>query len=171
MERVVGVVVGRGESRGNGQGGVDGRGGNVLVQAGRGGEVVRAVRPQPQVLAHPTRRRFSAEYKLGVLRQADACSEPGEIGALLGREGLYSSNLTKWRHQREEALLGALCPKQRRPKPSEADAAERRVAQLEREKERLSGRLAEAELIIEFQQEVAALLGVSLRSQESDESR
>jgi len=115
MERVVGVVVGRGESRGNGQGGVDGRGGNVLVQAGRGGEVVRAVRPQPQVLAHPTRRRFSAEYKLGVLRQADACSEPGEIGALLGREGLYSSNLTKWRHQREEALLGALCPKSAGP--------------------------------------------------------
>ena len=171
MERVVGVVVERGETRGNRHGDVVEPGGDVLRQAGRAGEVVTGVRGQPEVLAHPTRRRFSGEYKLGILRQADACGEPGEIGALLRREGLYSSNLTKWRRQREEGLLGALSPKQRGPKPSQAELAERRVAQLERERERLSRRLAEAELIIEFQKKVGALLGVPLRSPESDESR
>jgi len=72
MERVVGVVVGKGVSRGNGQGSVDERGGNVLAQVGRGCEVVTAVRPQPEVLEHPIRRRFSAECNLGIRRQADA---------------------------------------------------------------------------------------------------
>lgn len=171
MERVVGVVVERGESRGNGQGSMKERGGNVVGQAGGAGEVVTAVRPQPEVLEHATRRRFSAEYKLSILSQADACSEAGESGALLRREGLYSSNLTKWRRQREEGLLGALSPRRRGPKPSDAEAAERRIAQLEREKERLSRRLAEAEMIIDFQKKVAVLLGVTLRSPESDESR
>ena len=171
MERVVGVVVERGESRGNGQGSMKERRGNVVGQAGGTGEVVTAVRPQSEVLAHATRRRFSAEYKLSILSQADACTETGEIGALLRREGLYSSNLTKWRRQREEGLLGALSPRRRGPKPSDAEAAERRIAQLEWEKERLSRRLAEAEMIIDFQKKVAVLLGVTLRSPESDESR
>ena len=72
MERVVGVVVGRGVSHGNGQDSVDEPGGKVVVQAGRVGAVVRAVRPQPEVLERPTRRRFSGEYRLGILRQADA---------------------------------------------------------------------------------------------------
>jgi transposase len=160
MERVVGVVVDEGVSRGNGQG-----------QAGRAGSAVGTERPHSEVLAHATRRRFSAEYKLSILRQVDAYAETGEIGALLRREGLYSSNLAKWRRQREEGVLGALSPRPRGPKVNEVEAAERRIAQLEREKERLSRRLAEAELIIEFQKKVAALLGVPLRSPESDESR
>ena len=170
MERVVGVVVDKGVSRGNGQDGLDGAGGGGQGQAGRGGTMLRGERPQAEVLEHATRRRFSAEYKLGILRQADACTGAGEIGALLRREGLYSSCLTKWRRQREEGLLGAFSPRQRGPKMNEAEAAERRIAQLEREKERLSRRLVEAELIIEFQKKVAALLGVPLRSPESDES-
>jgi transposase len=120
---------------------------------------VNAGRPQSEVLEHATRRRFSAEYKLGILRQLDACTRPGEIGALLRREGLYSSCLTKWRRQRVEGVLGALSPRQRGPKPNEAEAAERRIAQLEREKERLSRRLAEAELIIEFQKKLVRCSG------------
>jgi transposase-like protein len=99
MERVVGVVVDSSVSRGNGQ-----------SQAGHAGSAVGSERPRPEVLEHATRRRFSAEYKLGILRQADACTGAGEIGALLRREGLYSSNLTKWRRQREEGLLGAFSP-------------------------------------------------------------
>lgn len=159
MERVVGVVVDKGVSRGNGQG-----------QAGHSGSAMGTGRPQPEVLEQATRRRFSAEYKLGILRQADGCTGAGEIGALLRREGLYSSCLTRWRRQREEGVLGGLSPRPRGPKVNEMEAAQRRIAQLEREKERLARRLAEAELIIEFQKKVAALLGVPLRSPESDES-
>jgi len=157
-------------SRGKGQGSLDEPGGNGLGEAGHAGSVVGSERPQPEVLEQATRRRFSAEYKLGILRQADACTGAGEIGALLRREGLYSSCLARWRRQREEGVLGALSPRPRGPKVNEAEAAERRIVQLEREKERLSRRLAEAELIIGFQKKVAALLGVPLRSPESDES-
>ena len=171
MERVVGVTVDRGESVGNGQGGDDGAGGSGLVRQGRGVAVPSQPRPDPELLEHATRRQFSAEYKLGILRRAEACTEPGEIGALLRREGLYSSSLAKWRRQREAGLLSALSPRPRGPKSDEAEAAERRVAQLERENGRLARRLAEAEMIIEFQKKVASLLGVPMRSPESDESR
>ena len=121
----------------------------------------------PEVEARPKRRRFTAEYKLRVLRQADACKEPGAIGALLRREGLYSSHLVQWRRQREEAAQAQLKSRKRGPKPKLQDP---RVKELERETARLERRLKRAETIIEIQKKAAELLGIPLRNLDSDEN-
>jgi len=113
-----------------------------------------AIGPDPEVAERATRRRFGAEYKLSLLREADACSELGEIGALLRREGLYSSCLTQWRRQREEGSLGALSPKKRGRRRAAGDPLAGRIVQLERENQLLQRRLAEAELIIQFQKKL-----------------
>lgn len=117
-----------------------------------------------EVVAKAVRRRFSAEYKLRILEEAEACSS-GEIGALLRREGLYSSHLTTWRRQREAGQLAGLTPKKRGPKPNpEAEELKR----LRKENERLQVRLQQAEAIIEAQKKLAQLFGLSSTS-ESDE--
>lgn len=123
--------------------------------------------PDPELAARPKRRQFTAEYKLRVLREADACKGPGEIGALLRREGLYSSHLVLWRRQREEAAQLQLKARKRGPKVRVQDP---RVKQLEREKARLERRLKRAELIIEIQKKAAALMGIPLKSLDSDEN-
>ena len=102
------------------------------------------------------RRRFTAEYKLQILRQADACSKPGEIGVLLRREGLYSSLLTEWRRQRERGSLQALDRPRGRPK---ADPREAQIAALQRRLERAERELEKARRVIEVQGNVSALLG------------
>jgi transposase len=112
--------------------------------------------PDPQVIPKAERRRFSAEYKQRILAEADACTERGQIGALLRREGLYSSHLDKWRKQRQRGVLQALTPQKRGPKP-DPQAAE--IAQLRRENEQLRTRLQRAEHIIEVQKKLAELLG------------
>ena len=106
------------------------------------------------------RRRFSATYKLEILQEADACSEPGEIGALLRREGLYSSHLSKWRQQREEGALEGLKPKKRGRKARPRNPLTRRVAELERDNERLRRKLEQAETIIEVQKKLSRILGM-----------
>ena len=111
--------------------------------------------PDPEVVPKAKRRRFSAEYKLRILREADACDKPGEIGALLRREGLYSSLLSDWRRQRDDGALAGLSAKKRGPKPT---PEARRVADLERENARLRHRLEQAETIVEVQKKLAALL-------------
>lgn len=132
-----------------------------------GAEITGAVltgvaRPESEVAEKPVRRRFTAEYKLRILREADGCGAPGQLGALLRREGLYSSHLTEWRRQRERGTLAALAPKPRgRPGPKPHPAA-RRVAELERENTRLQRRLQQAEAIIEVQKKVSELLGIPL---------
>ena len=114
--------------------------------------------PDPEVAATATRRQFTRDYKLSILRQADACRQPGEIGALLRREGLYSSNLTAWRKQRDEgALVGEARrrgPKSRRPDP--------RQLELERENRRLRRDLEKAHLVINLQKKLATALGIPL---------
>ena len=124
--------------------------------------------PDPEVAEKPKRRRFSAKYKLDILRQADACKEQGELGKLLRREGLYSSHLTTWRRQVEDGSLKALAPKKRGRKPDK-DRKSKREVQLERENRRLRKKLEQAETIIEIQKKVAALLGNPIESPESDE--
>ena len=104
------------------------------------------------------RRTFTAKYKLKILAEADGCSKPGEIGALLRREGLYSSHLTKWRRLREEGALAGLTPKKRGRKPRPVDPQARRVAELERENARLQRKLEQAETIIEVQKKLSRLL-------------
>jgi transposase-like protein len=110
----------------------------------------------PEVSATARRRRFTAEYKRGILEEADRCG-PGQVGALLRREGLYSSHLTTWRKQREAALRSGLAPRKRGRKPQYNPLAER-VAELERDNARLRGDLEKAEIIIEVQKKVATLL-------------
>jgi transposase-like protein len=118
-----------------------------------------ALAPDPEVVEKAGRRRFTAKYKLQVLEEADRC-EPGEIGALLRREGLYSSHLTTWRRQRKAGALAALTPHKRGRKGQAKDPQGQRVAELEREVERLRQRLLQAETIIEVQKKVSLLLGI-----------
>ena len=127
-----------------------------------------AVLPDPEVVEKAGRRRFTAKYKLGVLEKADRC-EPGEIGALLRREGLYSSHLTTWRRQREMGALAGLAPVKRGRKARTVDAQGQRVVALQRENERLRQRLVQAETIIEVQKKVSSLLGITLNPPKSEE--
>ena len=120
----------------------------------------------PEVGVKAERRRFTAEYKLRVLEEADACHQPGEVGALLRREGLYSSHLTTWRQQRDRGALQGLAPAKRGRK-SDPQAAE--IARLKRENEQLRAKLERAELIIDVQKKVSQMLG--LPATESDEAR
>ncbi len=117
--------------------------------------------PDPEVLVRAKRRRFTAEYKLQVLDETDACRELGEIAALLRREGLYSSHLTAWRRARREGALGAL-GKQRGPKGRRRDPVVRENEQLRKENARLQQRLKQAEIILEIQKKASELLGIPL---------
>jgi len=119
----------------------------------------KRARPNPEVVEQAKRRRFSAKYKLSILEQVDACTEPGQIGALLRREGLYYSNLTDWRRQRENWSLKGLAPKKRGPRPDPDKELVKRIAKLEKENLRLADKLEKAELIIDVQKKVARLLG------------
>ena len=115
-----------------------------------------------EVSARAERRRFTAEYKRKILKEADACSRHGELGALLRREGLYSSHLAAWRRAREQGGVAALSPKRRGPQAKVADPRDKRIVELERENRRLQARLERAEALIEVQKKVAALLGKEL---------
>jgi len=118
--------------------------------------------PNPEVPEKPERRRFTAQYKLDILRQADLSREPGSLGALLRREGLYSSNLTTWRRQREEGTLAALKPKQRGRKAAASNPVALENERLRKENIRLARRLQQAELIIDVQKKVSQILGITL---------
>ena len=120
--------------------------------------------PQTEVVPKAKRRTFSAQYKLRILEEYERCTTPGHRGALLRREGLYSSNLTTWRRQRDQGQIGALSPKKRGPKPAPEAALTREVARLQKENERLERKLKQAELIIEVQKKVSALLGIDLEA-------
>lgn len=127
--------------------------------------------PDPEVPEKKRRRKFTAKYKLHILAEADTCTEPGQLGALLRREGLYSSNLTTWRRQRRKGLLTAMTPKKRGRRKTETNPLVPRVAQLERDNRRLQQKLKQAELIIEAQKKMAEILGISQALHESDESK
>ena len=115
-----------------------------------------------QVTATPRRRRFTAKYKLEIVRQADACTKSGELGALLRREGLYSSHLTDWRRARERGEL-LRPPKVGRPRKT-ADPGAKHIAELERQLAKATARAEHAEALVELQKKVAALLGRPLES-------
>lgn len=123
--------------------------------------VARARAISPEVPAQAARRRYSAEYKLKILAQYDNCQNSGEVGALLRREGLYSSHLTKWRRQRADGQLAALAPQKRGRKHQVANPLAAEVARLQRENERLTKKLHQAETIIEVQKKISQLLGIA----------
>lgn len=122
--------------------------------------IERTPAPDPEVVPKVRRRRFTAEYKLRILREADACTKPGQIGALLRREGLYSSHLSEWSRRRDKGFLTAAGETRRGRKAKPVDPSAKRVAELERENRRLSEKLRKAEIIIDFQKKVQALLNL-----------
>ena len=128
------------------------------------GSAAAAARPDPEVAAKPKRRQFTAEYRLRILEEADRCTEPGEVGQLLRREGLYSSHLTAWRKARRNGALRGLASKKRGAKPQARNPLEPKVRQLEAEVTRLEGELHKAHTILDVQEKVAGLLGFRLES-------
>ena len=128
----------------------------------------RQAAPSTEVLGKANRRQFSASYKLRILREADDC-ERGELGALLRREGLYSSHLKNWRRQRDEGALQGLKPKKRgrkgktqSPEAKRIAELERKLAKVEREKNRLEAKLKRADLMLDLQKKVSEILGIPL---------
>lgn len=132
----------------------------VTPSAGGAEEPFMMSPPDPEVPEKKARRKFTAKYKLQILQEADACTEPGKLGAFLRSKGLYSSNLTTWRRQRDEGLLDALSPKKRGRKEKEKNPLAPRVAELERETRKLTRKLKRAEAIIEFQKKISEILGI-----------
>ena len=127
----------------------------------------RATDPDPEVSATAQRRRFPAEYRLRILKKADACKKPGEVGALLRREGLYSSLLTNWRRLREAGALREMRGRRRGATPRPVDP---RVKQLEAENRRLQRKLQRAETIIALQTQVAEIQWIPLTRLDDDET-
>jgi transposase len=121
--------------------------------------------PEVEVVAKAERRRFTAEYKRRIVREADRRTKPGEIGALLRREGLYSSHLVTWRAARDRGELEGLSPKKRGPKVAPPDPRDKRIAEQEREITRWQKRAERAEAFVEVQKKVAALLGTPFESE------
>jgi transposase len=122
----------------------------------------------PEVVAKASRRRFTVDYKLKILHQADACHQTGELGALLRREGLYSSSLALWRQQRQQGILTGLTPRTRGRKPNPQSQLVLDNEQLRRQNQRLSKRLQQAEIIIEFQKKLAEALGIPLKGESNE---
>ena len=127
----------------------------------------RGAEADPEVVARPTRRRFSAEEKARIVREADLCTERGAIGALLRREGVYASHLASWRKQMRDHGVEGLAAKKRGPAPKAKPSA--REVELERKTRKLEKELAKAKAVIEFQKKVHELLGIPLKQHEFDE--
>ncbi len=127
-------------------------------------------RPSSEVLEKPVRRRFTVEYKARILAEAEACTQPGALGELLRREGLYSSHLATWRRQRDGGALAGLTPKRRGRKTKGKNPLAEEVARLQRENQRLKEQLRQAELIIDVQKKVSEMLNIPLSNPGSEEA-
>ena len=123
-------------------------------------------RTETEVVTRASRRSFSAKYKKRICDQANACTRPGELGALLRREGLHSSTVRRWRLQRDEGILGGLKAKKRGPKPVTETEHKLELAGKQKRIDQLEKKLERAEMIIDVQKKVSVLLGVSLNEEE-----
>lgn len=123
---------------------------------------------ETEVTAKATRRKFSAEYRARILREAEGCTERGALGALLRREGLYSSHLMKWREQAARGALAGLAPKKRGPEAKVIDVRDKRIVELERENAKLSRRIERAEALVELQKKVSQLMGIALPTKDEE---
>jgi len=132
-------------------------------------EASASPRPDPEVVASAKRRTFNAEYKLGILAEADAAAQPGAIGALLRRESLYSSHLATWRRERRTGILKGLTPHKRGPK-SKRNPQEEEIQKLRKDNQRLTEQLRRAEIVIDVQKKVGALLGWPLPKADPEET-
>lgn len=115
-----------------------------------------------EVVTRKKRRNYTVSYKLSILEQADACNKPGEVGALLRKEGLYSSSLTKWRREREQGILSALNSKKRGKKPIVKNPDEAENQALRKKNAELKKQLEQAELILDFQKKASQIYGIVL---------
>lgn len=151
--------------------GVNGASGRVAERAvgersgAAAGRRVAEAAPDPELLERPRRRRFTAEYKLRIVQQAEACTQPGEVGELLRREGLYSSHLSSWRQQRDAGALAALAKPRGRKKAHPLQAEN---AKLRQRAERAEAELLKARKVIEVQGNVSALLAELLEANSAD---
>ena len=128
------------------------------------------IRPDPEVSEKKPRRRFTAQYKLRILEEADGCDKLGQIGVLLRREGLYSSNLSSWRKQKQKDLLQAMSPQKRGRKQKERNPLSQQVARLEKENRRLKEKLIKAEAIIDIQKKISDILDISQNQEDGSKS-
>jgi len=126
--------------------------------------------PNPEVDPKSVRRRFSAKYKRSILNRADQCKHSGEVGALLRREGLFSSHLSNWRRLRDQGALAGLSSKKRGPKPDPVAEERRKIARLEKENKRLQVKLKKAQTIIEFQKKLSEILEIPMDSCQMDKT-
>ena len=133
------------------------------------GSEVKTVVPNPEVPEKARRRSHTAEYKRRILKEAEVCKEQGQVGALLRREGLYYSNLTDWRRQAERGTLDGLSSKKRGPKARKLDPSVRRIAEQEKEIQKLQVRLRKAELIIDAQKKIAEIFQLSRDQKEGED--
>ena len=123
---------------------------------------------ETEVVARAQRRQFSTKYKLRMCTEAEQCTKPGELGALLRREGLHSSTVRRWRNKRDEGMLGA--PRKRGPKPTPDTELKSELAKQKKRISQLEKKLKRAEMIIDVQKKVSALLGVSLDAIDEEEN-
>ena len=131
--------------------------------------MVNGIEPQEtEVVAKAKRRSFTAQYKRDIFRRVDACMEPGAIGALLRKEGLFSSHLTAWRREVEQRELQALEPKKRGPKSKRGDPRDLENAALRRELAKVTARAERAEMLVDIQKKFSMLLGVELPKIDED---
>jgi len=126
-------------------------------------------RPDTEVTERPKWRRYTTEYKLQILKEADACTNRGEVGALLRREGLYSSLLGVWRSQRNAGAMAGLAPKKRGRKAAPVNPLQAKLDQVEREKRVLEKKLARVYVLLDIQKKASELLGIPLNTPEIDE--
>jgi transposase len=126
--------------------------------------------PNPEVPEKKLRRNFTASYKLRILQKADLCTESGQIGRLLRREGLYSSHLTNWRRAKDKGILQAMTPRKRGRKLKEKNPLTGEVARLQKDNRNLEHKLKQAELIIEAQKKISQILDITLSIDENDGS-
>lgn len=142
------------------------------VDPGNSAQVTRILNtPDPEVTETTARRKFTTAYKLRILHEADACSEPGQTGELLRREGLYSSHLATWRKQRRMAILEAVSPKKRGAKTKEKNPLAVQVAHLEKQNRILQAKLHKDELIIEAQKKISEILSLDQSLSDNEENK
>ena len=146
----------------------DGEAGAATSGGRRTTLVAAPASPSPELSDRPRRRTFTAQDKLRILAETDRATATGGIGAILRREGLYSSALTDWRRQRDAGAFTALVPGKRGPKAAERNPLSAEVTALQRDNARLALRLTRAEAIIDIQKKVAALLGIPLRPSDGE---
>ena len=141
-----------------------------MTDRSREGDQATAGEFGPEVSQRPVRRRFDAAYKLRILEEADRCTQPGQRGQLLRREGLYSSHLSTWRQQREQGILSALTPKRRGRKAKPKNSLADELAKLQRENQRLKDQLRQAELVIDVQKKVSEMLDIPLKNRDDEKA-